>query len=208
MEYKTYIQKLPTLQAYYNEGTENYHVKCQNGESDVPKDIFESGWREQTDIEIEVLKTKESVNQITTQVLITTLNNGDVTSLKSVYAKMAASISDDVALAIPEIFPIWSANSVKYKTGDRVSYENVLYKVLQDHISQESWKPDVSPSLFAKILTSTDNTPKLWVQPDSTNAYKKGDRVTYNGKIYESLIDNNVWSPEGYPAGWKEITEE
>lgn len=207
MEYKTYIQKLPTLQAYYNEGTENYHVKCQNGESDVPKDIFESGWREQTDIEIEVLKTKESVNQITTQVLITTLNNGDVTSLKSVYAKMAASISDDVALAIPEIFPIWSANSVKYKTGDRVSYENVLYKVLQDHISQESWKPDVSPSLFAKILTSTDNTPKTWVQPDSTSAYKKGDRVTYNGKIYESLIDNNVWSPEGYPAGWKEVEE-
>lgn len=208
MEYKTYIQKLPTLQAYYNEGTENYHVKCQNGESDVPKDIFESGWREQTDVETEALKTKESVNQITTQVLITTLNNGDVTSLKSVYAKMAASISDDVALAIPEIFPIWLANSVKYKNGDRVSYENVLYKVLQDHISQESWKPDVSPSLFAKVLTSADNTPKPWVQPDSTNAYKKGDRVTYNGKIYESLIDNNVWSPDGYPAGWKEITEE
>lgn len=207
MEYKTYVQKLPTLQAYYNEGTENYHVKCQNGESDVPKDIFESGWREQTDVETEALKTKESVNQVTTQALITTLNNGDVTSLKSVYAKMAASISDDVALAIPEIFPIWSANSVKYKTGDRVSYENVLYKVLQDHTSQENWKPDVSPSLFAKVLTSTDNTPKPWEQPDSTNAYKKGDKVTYNGKIYESLIDNNVWSPDGYPAGWKEVEE-
>lgn len=207
MEYKTYVQKLPTLQAYYNEDTENYHVKCQNGESDVPKDIFESGWREQTDVETEALKTKESVNQVTTQALITTLNNGDVTSLKSVYAKMAASISDDVALAIPEIFPIWSANSVKYKTGDRVSYENVLYKVLQDHMSQENWKPDVSPSLFAKVLTSTDNTPKPWEQPDSTNAYKKGDKVTYNGKIYESLIDNNVWSPDGYPAGWKEVEE-
>lgn len=207
MEYKTYVQKLPTLQAYYDEDAGTYHVKYQNGESDVPKDIFESGWREQTDVETEALKTKESVNQITTQVLITTLNNGDVTSLKSVYAKMAASISDDVALAIPEIFPIWSANSVKYKNGDRVSYENVLYKVLQDHTSQESWKPDVSPSLFAKILTSTDNTPKPWVQLDSTSAYKKGDRVIYNGKIYESLIDNNVWSPEGYPAGWKEVEE-
>ena len=80
MEYKTYIQKLPTLQAYYDEDAGTYHVKCQNGESDVPKDIFESGWREQTDVETEALKTKESVNQITTQVLITTLNNGDVTS--------------------------------------------------------------------------------------------------------------------------------
>lgn len=207
MEYKTYVQKLPTLQASYNKDTGIYHVKSENGESDVPKDIFEASWREQTEVETEALKTKESVNQITTQALITTLNNGDVTSLKNVYAKMAASISDDVALAIPEIFPLWSANSVEYKTGDRVSYENVLYKVLQDHMSQENWKPDVSPSLFAKVLTSTDNTPKPWEQPDSTNPYKKGDRVTYNGKIYESLIDNNVWSPDGYPAGWKEVEE-
>lgn len=208
MEYKTYVQKLPTLQAYYDEDAGTYHVKCQNGESDVPKDIFELGWREQTDTEVAALNTKESISQIATQAMITTMNSGDITSLKSVYAKTVASISDDVALTIPEIFPLWSANSVKYKNGDRVSYENVLYKVLQDHISQESWKPDVSPSLFAKVLTSADNTPKPWVQPDSTSAYKKGDRVTYNGKIYESLIDNNVWSPEGYPAGWKEITEE
>lgn len=207
MEYKTYVQKLPTLQAYYDEDAGTYHVKCQNGESDVPKDVFEASWREQTDIEIEVSKAKESVNQITTQALITTLNNGDITALKSVYTTTVASVSDDAALTMPEIFPIWSANSVKYKTGDRVSYENVLYKVLQDHTSQESWKPDVSPSLFSKVLTSADNTPKPWVQPDSTNAYKKGDRVTYNGKIYESLIDNNVWSPDGYPAGWKEVEE-
>ena len=28
-----------------------------------------------------------------------------------------------------------------------------------------------------------------------------------NGKVYESLIDNNAYSPSAYPAGWKEITE-
>lgn len=43
-------------------------------------------------------------------------------------------------------------------------------------------------------------------QPSGTHdAYKKGDRVSYNGKIYESAIDNNVYSPEAYPSGWKEI---
>ena len=207
MEYKTYIQRLPTLQAYYNKDTGTYHVKSENGESDVPKNVFESSWQEQTDTEVEALKVKELVSQITTQALITALNNGDITALKSVYTTTVTSVSDDVALAIPEIFPVWSANSVKYKTGDKVSYKSVLYKVLQDHTSQESWKPDVSPSLFTKILTSTDNTPKPWVQPDSTNPYRKGDRVTYNGKIYESLIDSNVWSPDGYPAGWKEVEE-
>lgn len=35
----------------------------------------------------------------------------------------------------------------------------------------------------------------------------KGDKVRYNGKVYESLIDNNVWAPDAYPLGWKEIEE-
>lgn len=47
-----------------------------------------------------------------------------------------------------------------------------------------------------------------WVQPlGAYDAYKTGDRVTYQGKVYESTIDGNVWAPDAYPAGWKEITE-
>lgn len=207
MEYKTYIQRLPTLKAYYDEGTKTYHVKCDGSESDVPKNVFETNWREQTDAEVEVTKIKESVNQIATQASITALNSGDITALKDAYTAVVASVPNEVASTITEVFPVWLASSVKYKTGEKVSYNGVLYKVLQDHTSQESWKPDVAPSLFAKALTSTDNTPKAWGQPDSTNPYKKGDRVTYNGKTYESVIDNNVWSPDGYPAGWKQINE-
>lgn len=47
-----------------------------------------------------------------------------------------------------------------------------------------------------------------WVQPlGAHDAYKTGDRVMYQGKVYESTIDGNVWAPDVYPAGWKEITE-
>ena len=35
------------------------------------------------------------------------------------------------------------------------------------------------------------------------DGYSAGDKVTYNGIIYTSLIDNNVWSPTDYPAGWQ-----
>lgn len=45
-----------------------------------------------------------------------------------------------------------------------------------------------------------------WVQPSGAqDAYKKGDRVSFDGSDYESLIDGNVWSPSAYPAGWKTI---
>lgn len=47
-----------------------------------------------------------------------------------------------------------------------------------------------------------------WVQPlGGHDAYKTGDRVMYQGKVYESSIDGNVWAPDVYPAGWKEIIE-
>ena len=45
-----------------------------------------------------------------------------------------------------------------------------------------------------------------FIQPTGAhNAYSKGDKVTYNGKVYESVIDNNVWSPDAYPAGWSVV---
>ena len=43
-----------------------------------------------------------------------------------------------------------------------------------------------------------------WVQPTGAHdAYSTGDKVTFNGKHYTSLIDGNVWSPDTYPAGWE-----
>ena len=117
----------------------------------------------------------------------------------------ANTLSDEEALQVPLMYDEFEANH-HYIVGERVLYNDVLYKVLVEHDSQETWTPDVSPSLFAKIINETpDGSIPEWVQPDSTNAYMKGDKVKYNEHIYESLIDNNIWSPDGYPAGWQLI---
>ena len=45
-----------------------------------------------------------------------------------------------------------------------------------------------------------------WVQPTGAHdAYNVGDKVRYKGKVYESTINGNVWSPEVYPQGWEEV---
>lgn len=47
-----------------------------------------------------------------------------------------------------------------------------------------------------------------WKQPTGGHdAYKVGDRVTYNGKVYESTINGNVWAPDAYPQGWKVVED-
>lgn len=114
-------------------------------------------------------------------------------------------ITDEQALQSSKLFRKWDSNGVTYEAGQRLNYNGVLYKVLQPHTSQVDWTPDTTPSLYTKVLIPDENIIPEWVQPDSTNAYMTGDKVTFEGKIYESLIDNNIWSPVSYPAGWQEI---
>lgn len=114
------------------------------------------------------------------------------------------SATDEQALSVLILYPAWRSG-VDYALGTRVRYNGTLYRVLQAHSSQESWTPEAAPSLFARVLIPDPDTVPDWVQPDSTNAYSKGDRVRHNGKTWTSDIDGNIWEPGQY--GWTEETE-
>lgn len=118
--------------------------------------------------------------------------------------KMRGIVADDVALEAPAVYPSWKEN-VEYTTDMRVLYNDILYQVITAHTSQADWTPDVSASLFAKVLVSDDGTVLPWEQPESTNPYKTGDKVTHNGQTWVSTIDNNSWEPGVY--GWELVTE-
>lgn len=114
--------------------------------------------------------------------------------------KLRTAATDKQAIDATGVYPDWKIG-IEYVVDDRVLYHNILYKVLITHTSQVDWTPDVSPSLFAKVLIPDDNVIPEWEQPDSTNGYKSGDKVIHNDKIWISIIDNNVWEPGIY--GWE-----
>lgn len=118
---------------------------------------------------------------------------------------LSASLDDEQALETIELFPAWKADAI-YTAGDRVRYNDVLYKVLQGHTSQADWTPDTAVSLYVRVLIPDPEVIPVWEQPSAENAYMKGDKVyfpTAEDDIYESTIDNNVWSPADYSADWK-----
>ena len=113
------------------------------------------------------------------------------------------TVDDNTALRMSEFYPEWAAGQA-YAAGYKVQYGGKLYKCIQAHTSQADWNPVDAPSLWAEVLAGQDGTEiGEWVQPDSTNPYMRGDKVNYNGKTYESEVDNNVWAPGVY--GWAEI---
>lgn len=121
--------------------------------------------------------------------------------LRPYIEKAALSLSDEDALEAVNLFTNWKKDT-EYEKETRVNYNGILYKCLQSHTSQEAWTPTNAPSLWAKVLIPDSNVIPEWEQPDSTNPYMKGDRVMFEGKVYESAINNNIWSPSAYPAGW------
>lgn len=122
--------------------------------------------------------------------------------LRPLIEKAALSLDDVDSLEAKDLFPIWSGNSINYKVNDRVRYNSILYKCLQQHTSQEEWTPIAAASLWAKVLIPEPQVIPDWEQPDSTNPYQIGDKVKHNGIIWENTIANNVWEPGVY--GWIE----
>lgn len=130
---------------------------------------------------------------------MTKLTRQEAQAFIDAVVKMRAAAGDEIALEASAAYPRWRVDTT-YLAGDRVLFEDILYKVLQPHTSQETWTPTAAPSLFAKVLIPSPDVIPEWEQPDSTNPYMKGDKVMYNGQIYVSNCDNNVWAPGTY--GW------
>lgn len=109
--------------------------------------------------------------------------------------------NDETALANKELYPDWNGNGISVVRGELLYHKNELYRVNQDHVTQNDWAPDITPALFTRI--SLDEYPE-WVQPTGAqDAYNTGDKCSYNDKHWTSTLDGNVWEPGVY--GWAEV---
>lgn len=111
-------------------------------------------------------------------------------------------LSDKEALNTVRLFPLWKPD-ITYSVNYRIQYNNILYRCLIEHKSQEEWNPSVSPSLWTEVLIPDEDIIPEWKQPESTNPYLAEDKVIHNGKIWVSIIDNNSWEPGVF--GWEEV---
>ena len=125
----------------------------------------------------------------------------------------AASLDDEKAMEVAAVYAPWEIGKV-YNVGEFLTYggnavgDPQLYKVLQAHTAQADWTPDVTPALFAPIGLDAQGYP-LWSQPAGAHdAYKKGDVVNYQGVLYRSEMDGNIYSPEAYAEVWTVYLED
>ena len=116
-------------------------------------------------------------------------------------------LDDDTVTPLPpagqyghDRLPAWQAPQGAhdaYPKGAWVSYDGGAWvSVVADNVwapGESGWRPAVAPG---------DDYP-AWVQPTgSHDAYQQGDRVTHDGRNWESDVDGNSWEP---PEQWTEV---
>ena len=146
------------------------------------------------------------------------VSNNDIstskfTSVQNVIAPiiMRENMTDKEALSFQEFYPSWQVG-FNYKKGWIIQYDGSLYRIGQDHTSQEQWVPgsDGTTALYSKIEIEGDY--EVWKAWDGVSgSYSKNQIVKdpTDDQLYRSKIDSNVWGPPSQqPTYWDLYTEE
>lgn len=149
--------------------------------------------------EAEIAEEKQKIQLAKAEEKSRPLTADEVTAMLIRQQINSLAVDDNTALRMREFYPEWAAG-VDYATGYKVQHGGRLWRCVQAHTSQTGWEPENATSLWAKVLIPDETVVPEWEQPDSTNPYSAGDKVTHNGKTWVSDIDNNVWEPGVY--GW------
>ena len=120
-----------------------------------------------------------------------------------------AGLGNEDALEFADLYPEWKVGR-NYKVDDILRHEGELYRVNQNHTSQEQYPPGAvgTESLYTHITIDEEGY-EVWQQPTGAHdAYEMGFIVKdpEDGNLYESLVDGNVWGPPSQQPGyWEKV---
>ena len=192
-----------TLQEYPNGG------KDVEWKVDVPGVEAKKAWDEYEDIQRYTKFTDEELKANAEReaqaVEQQEIQKAVMAAVPMLIRPMLTSMPVEDLKAVSALVPKWTVGT-EYKTGDIVRYKGVLYRCLQNDTAQEIFPPDTYISGWKCVDEPDEHGIHPFSQPlGATDAYMKGDKVSFEGAYYQSNIDYNVWSPTAYPQGWTKL---
>ena len=114
------------------------------------------------------------------------------------------SLDDQIASETPELFGRLNGNGDLIKAGTRINWNGILKRASVDLWDIESNNPLNAPTLWEDI----EYKEGYRIIPEVITAgtsFSKDEMGWWKDSLYTSLINNNVWTPDAYPAGWEMV---
>lgn len=99
---------------------------------------------------------------------------------------------------------------LEVKTGDLYTFGTFLWRCLQDHTTQGTWPPDLTPTLWRKVEVIHEDAVRVWAAGID---YVVGDEVAYPGASGELFVCQMAhtsqagWEPPNAPSLWQAKTD-
>ena len=127
--------------------------------------------------------------------------------LRPVIEKAAESLSDHDASIAPTLFPSLKQDGQLVRAGTRINWRGTIKRAAVDLWDTEENDPDYAPALWEDI-NYRDGYRIIPEIITVGTAFALGERGWWGDVLYESTIADNVFTPEQYHDGWKEVTDE
>lgn len=116
----------------------------------------------------------------------------------------AVSLDDATASTAPDMFPRLMGSGALVKAGTRINWNGIVKKAAVDLWDTKENNPDNALTLWAD-LSYKDGYRIIPETITVTEAFTDGEYGWWNGVLYKSLTDNNVYTPEQYPDNWEMV---
>lgn len=130
------------------------------------------------------------------------MNRVETQAFINAFLKMREALTDQQASLVTDLYPSLKSNGELVKAGTRIKWKGEVKKATVDLWDTVESNPDNAPSLWESL----DYKEGYRIIPSTitvTTAFSLGEYGWWNEVLYKSLIDNNVWTPAEYPAGWE-----
>ena len=124
--------------------------------------------------------------------------------LRSIVEKAAVSLDDKTASTAAALFPRLKRDGKLIAAGTRINWRGTIKKASVDLWDNAENDPDNAPSLWQDIEYK-DGYRIIPGTITVTTAFAKDECGWWNGVLYRSLFEGNVYTPAVYPAGWEEV---
>lgn len=126
--------------------------------------------------------------------------------LRAIIEQAAQTLDEKTISEAPEFCRTLKQDGSLVRSGTRINWNGTIKKAAVDLWDTEANDPDHAPSLWADIAYRDGYR----IIPETitvTTAFSKGEKGWWtDGKLYESKVDSNVYTPAQYADNWKEIS--
>lgn len=122
--------------------------------------------------------------------------------LREIIQTAAVSLEDKDASMAFCLFPRLKQDGSLVSAGTRINWKGVVKRAAADLWDTAENTPDAAPALW-EDLAFREGVRIIPQIITAGTAFAKDEKGWWGDKLYESLIEANVYTPDSYPDGWQ-----